>query len=203
MRLGRVFSLCVLLLAFASAPVFAWAEETAPVEVQAAPVEAAQDHASTAVHEEEGGGTMPQLDPTFYASQLFWLIVAGGFMYVMMSKVALPRVARVLELRDDQVRKDLEKAARLKQESEDIKVGYMRALRDADERARSLTDRTINEMREQHTQKIEVSTIKINQQITDTENNLRKQKEDVLKDVSSISKKLSETVIRELTTKAA
>lgn len=207
MRFGRVFPLCLLLLVAISTPVFAQAEETAPVEAQTASPELVQEtapaHVEGAVHEEEGGGTMPQLDPTYYASQLFWLLIAGGLMYLMMSKVALPRVARILEVRDNQVRKDLEKAARLKLEAEDVKVTYLRALRDADERARALTERTLREIREKQDAALSEIAVRTQLKIAETEKTLLAQKEAVLIEVSAISKKLSDTIIGQLSKKAA
>lgn len=203
MRLGRVLVLCLLLSAvFAPVSVYAQDSEHAPVEVQGHPEQAATDHIPGEVHE-EGGGSMPQLDPTYFASQLFWLVISAGLMYVLMAKIALPRVAKILAVRDDQVRHDLEKAARLKQEAEDIKVSYTRALRDADERGRSLNERTLKEMRDQQTKNIEAGAARINQQISDTEKTLATQTANLLKEVDAISKNLSETVIRELTSKAA
>jgi len=194
MRFGRVLTFCLLLLV--SGPVLAQDIETVPVELQGSAAEAAQDHVPGEVHE-EGGGTMPQLDPTYYASQLFWLVVAGGLMFVLMSKVALPRVAAILELRDNQVRKDLEKAAKLKLEAEDVKLSYLRALRDADERARALNERTLNEIREKQATALNDINIRTQQQIADTEKNLRTQKEAVLTEVSAISKTLSDTIINQ------
>ena len=82
--------------------------------------------------EASADSSMPQLDPTYYMSQLFWLILCGATLYWLMDKVALPRVSRMVDLRDDQVRRDLELAYKLKQQAEDVKVDYTRALRDAD-----------------------------------------------------------------------
>lgn len=201
MRFGRVISFFFLLLVLTPVHVHAQDLETVPAEVQGSPVEAAQDHVPGPVHEE--GGSMPQLDPTFYASQLFWLVVSGGLMFLLMSKVALPRISAVLEMRDNQVRKDLEKAAKLKLEAEDVKLGYLRALRDADERSRALTERTLNEVREKQSVALSELNIRTQQQIADTEATLRTQKEAVLTEVSNISKTLSETIIGKLSTKAA
>jgi F-type H+-transporting ATPase subunit b len=146
----------------------------------------------------EGGSTMPQLDPTWYASQLFWLVVCGAVLYFVMAKIALPRVSRVLAVRDDQVRNDLEKAARLKQEAEDIKVIYTRALRDADERAKSLTDRTIAGLREKQTAALAAGMTKVNERLAKTEQTITIQKNAVLNEVDAISQKLSATIVTEL-----
>ncbi len=186
MNRGRVSFLTTTLTLLG--PAMAWAQEAAEV-----------------VHEvhEEGGSSMPQLDPTYYASQLFWLVISALIMYVLMAKVALPRVARMIELRDDQVRRDLAMAARLRHEAEDIKVSYTRALRDADERARSLIERTTESIREKQTQALTLSTAELNQKITTSEENIRQEKAAVVTEVPAIAEKLSASVIQELKAKAA
>lgn len=168
-----------------SAPAMAWAD----------PVEDA--------HGEAASSAMPQLDPTYFASQLFWLLISGLLMFFLMTKVALPRVARMVDLRDEEVRKNLESAARLKLEAEDIKVAYLRALRDADERGRAMIDRTVNDMREKQTAALNEIHIRTHQQIVDTEQSLAKQTDALLSEVSDIAGKLSQTVIREFETKKA
>jgi F-type H+-transporting ATPase subunit b len=151
----------------------------------------------------EGGSTMPQLDPTWYASQVFWLVICGGFLYLVMSKIALPRISKVLTIRDDQVRHDLERAARLKQEAEDIKVVYTRALRDADERAKSLTDRTISDLRAKQNEALAKVTLQANDRLAKTEQTIATQKNTVLGEVDAVSKQLSDAIIKELGKKAA
>ena len=211
MRFGRVISFCFLLLVAMPAYVHAQEVDVTPQENSVATEEPTNsvevtEHAAShsepeSGHKEEGG--MPQLDPTYYASQLFWLAIATGLMFILMSKLALPRIAAVLELRDNQVRKDLETAAKLKLEAEEVKLTYLRALRDADERAHALTDRTLNEARDKQHDALEALTARTQQQIIETEATLRAQKEAVLLEVASISKTLSETTIRHLSKKAA
>lgn len=74
---------------------------------------------------------LPQLNPASYASQIFWLIVTFGLLLWLMSKVALPRVAEVLEARQEKISNDLEKATTLKAEAEAVMQAYEKALADA------------------------------------------------------------------------
>jgi len=74
---------------------------------------------------------LPQLNPASYASQIFWLIVTFGLLLWLMSKVALPRVAEVLEARQEKISNDLEKAGSLKAEAEAVMQAYEKALTDA------------------------------------------------------------------------
>ncbi|MEO5373635.1 MAG: F0F1 ATP synthase subunit B' [Alphaproteobacteria bacterium] len=74
---------------------------------------------------------MPQFDPTFFPSQLFWLAVCFGALYLLMSRVALPRIAEVVVERQRRVDDDLERAANLKAQTEAAIHAYEKALGDA------------------------------------------------------------------------
>lgn len=71
---------------------------------------------------------MPQFDPSSFASQIFWLIVSFGVLYYLMARVALPRIAEVLEERSERIANDLEKAQALRKESEAVVAAYEDAL---------------------------------------------------------------------------
>ena len=87
---------------------------------------------------EGGGAGLPQLDPSNFATQIFWLAVTFIALYLLMSRVALPRVRDVLEERERRITDDLEKAQRLKDESEAVLAEYEKALADARASAQAL-----------------------------------------------------------------
>lgn len=87
---------------------------------------------------EGGGAGLPQLDPTTFASQIFWLAVTFIVLYLLMSRVALPRVRDVLEERERRITDDLEKAQRLKDESEAVLAEYEKVLADARANAQAM-----------------------------------------------------------------
>jgi F-type H+-transporting ATPase subunit b len=74
---------------------------------------------------------MPQLDLSTFPSQLFWLAVTFGLLYLLMSWVALPRVSAVIVARRASIEGDLERAAKMKAEAEAIMAAYERSLADA------------------------------------------------------------------------
>ena len=65
----------------------------------------------------ESGG-MPQLDPEFWFSQIFWLVITFGILYLVLSKLILPKIGDNLETRKSQVLDNLELAEKQKNESE-------------------------------------------------------------------------------------
>jgi F-type H+-transporting ATPase subunit b len=74
---------------------------------------------------------MPQLDFSTFPSQLFWLAVIFALLYVLMSRVALPRVNAMIAARQARIEGDLEQAAQMKAEAEAVMSAYERALADA------------------------------------------------------------------------
>ncbi|GAB4176929.1 MAG: hypothetical protein OHK0024_14490 [Thalassobaculales bacterium] len=75
-----------------------------------------------------GGGAMPQLDVASFPGQVFWLIVSFVVLYLVMSRVALPRVEQVLEDRATRIGADLDRAQSLKAEAEGVMRSYEEAL---------------------------------------------------------------------------
>jgi F-type H+-transporting ATPase subunit b len=65
----------------------------------------------------ESGG-MPQLNPEFWISQIFWLTVTFGILYVVLSKLILPKISKNLETRKSQILENIEAAERHRKDSE-------------------------------------------------------------------------------------
>ena len=65
----------------------------------------------------ESGG-MPQLDPEFWFSQIFWMVITFGVLYLILSKIVLPKISDNLETRKSQVLENLEIAEKQRNQSE-------------------------------------------------------------------------------------
>ena len=65
----------------------------------------------------ESGG-MPQLNPEFWISQIFWLTLTFGILYIVLSKLILPKISANLELRKSQIQDNIEAAEKQRKDSE-------------------------------------------------------------------------------------
>ncbi len=66
----------------------------------------------------ESGG-MPQLNPEFWFSQIVWLVLTFGILYIILSKLVLPKISDNLETRKSQILENIETAEKQREESED------------------------------------------------------------------------------------
>jgi F-type H+-transporting ATPase subunit b len=102
-------------------------------------------HGEAAAH----GSGLPQLNIETFPSQIFWLIVAFLVLYWLMSKVALPRIASVLEERADAIAGDLDRAEELKRKAEEAEAAYRQALADARAKAQAIAAETRAEIQKE------------------------------------------------------
>lgn len=84
----------------------------------------------------------PPFDGAMFSSQLLWLAITFGALYWIMAKVALPRIAGILEDRHDRIASDLDEAERLKQETDKAIAVYEEALNEARSKANAIAHTT-------------------------------------------------------------
>ncbi len=94
----------------------------------------------------EHGKGFPPFNPETFASQLVWLVLIFALLYLLMSRIALPRVGAIMDARRQSVEGDLDEAKRLKDSSDAAIAAYEKALADARGRAQALA----NEAREKY-----------------------------------------------------
>jgi F-type H+-transporting ATPase subunit b len=93
---------------------------------------------TTAEVQHEGGHAFPPFDSSTFGSQILWLAITFGVLYVLMAKVVLPRIGGILEDRHARIAGDLAEAERLKADSEAAGVAYEAALAEARRNAQAI-----------------------------------------------------------------
>ena len=86
---------------------------------------------------------MPQLDPSSFASQLFWLFISFTLLYVLLSRFILPPLLAVTERRKSTREEDIGCADQMRQEAEHAKNDYERTLYGARERSQFLINEAL------------------------------------------------------------
>jgi len=84
----------------------------------------------------ESGG-MPQLNPEFWVSQIFWLVITFGILYVVLAKLILPKISANLEIRKSQILDNIEAAEKQRKESELKITEYEEAVQKSKDEAKN------------------------------------------------------------------
>jgi F-type H+-transporting ATPase subunit b len=121
--------------------------------------------AETGAHTEAPGEkpAFPPFESQHFPSQLFWLALTFILLYVLMSRIALPRVASIFAARQKRISEDLAAANRLKEQSEAANAAYQKSLGDARARAQTIANQT----REQQAAQAEATNKKLEAQLHD------------------------------------
>ncbi|MGB9207190.1 MAG: F0F1 ATP synthase subunit B [Pseudolabrys sp.] len=160
--------------------------------------------ATTAHTEAPGGhkGTFPPFDSHTFASQLVWLVITFVLLYVVLAKVALPRVGGIIAERQKRIDDDLAQANSFKTQSDSAIAAYEKALADARNRAQSIA----NDMREKQTAEAESVRKKIEDQfnvkLADAEKAIAATKQAAMANVRGIATDAAKAIVERLTGKA-
>lgn len=109
------------------------------------------DHATApteVAHEAESGG-MPQLDPATFDNQIFWLLVSLVAIFMILTRVALPRISATLAMRRGTIGGDLAAAESLRAQAREAQGAYDKALADARAESARITAQTRTEIQAQ------------------------------------------------------
>lgn len=94
-------------------------------------------HGATEAH-----SAFPPFDAAYFPGQLLWLAITFGALYLLMSRMALPRIGSILETRRNRIEGDLREAERLRQETEKAAAAYETALAEARRNAGVIAEET-------------------------------------------------------------
>ena len=141
---------------------------------------------------------MPQLDPTWYVSQLFWLCVCFFTMLFIMGKIIAPRIADILAQRQRKIDDYLVKAHQIKEQAEESLQKYHEALAKATAEADDALAQTHRELADYISKKQDDLAKKLNAKISEGEAQINAQKEQALKEVYKIAEGLAVDVVEKM-----
>ena len=141
----------------------------------------------------------PPLDPQFYPSQLVWLALTFVALYMLLSRLALPRIGEVLEERQARIRRDLDEAERLKTETDKALKGYEQAIADARGQA-SATARDVRSKLAAETEREKAAVeASLTAKVADAESRIAATKAKAMQSVSEIAADTAGAVVSALT----
>jgi len=141
---------------------------------------------------------MPQLDFGDFAPQLVWLALTFIAMYLLMARVALPRIATVLEERRDRIANDLAQADQLRRETDQAIAAYEKALADAKARANAIAQETRDKLNDELERERKQLEQQIAEKVEQAEAEIARTKAEALSHVEEIARDTTATLVEQL-----
>ena len=141
---------------------------------------------------------MPQLDPKYWASQAFWLILVFSILYISLARFYLPKIKNNLENRENKIKDDLDDANKFKELSESKIREYENILENAKKEvikiyieSKNSLDKDIQSKKEAIEKEIEKEIIKAQKEISDLKKNS-------ISDIQKISENIASDIIEKI-----
>ena len=141
---------------------------------------------------------MPQLDPKYWASQAFWLILVFTILYISIAKFYLPKIKNNLENRENRIKDDLDDANKFKELSESKLKEYEKIIEDAKKEvikihieSKNILDKDIQTKKIAIENEIEKEILKAQKEISDLKKNS-------ISDIQKISESIASNIIEKI-----
>ena len=141
---------------------------------------------------------MPQLNPLDWGPQLIWLVITFGILYVLMKRIALPKIGDVIEARKARISGDLAEAERLHRETQEAIAAYEQALAEAKQKAHAIVEEgraALNEETAQQRAKLEAD---LATKSAEAEARIEAAKTSAMKDVNAVAADVAADIVRRL-----
>jgi len=148
-------------------------------------------------HDASGPG-FPQLDTSTYASQVFWLFITFATTYFIMARVALPRIAHVLELREAKKRGDLTEAERVNNEAETVFDAYKKTMSEAQDDARQILARAAQDIGEVQAQQSAAFQDDMKERLQKSEKVIRKAVDQAMDGIAQQATELTQNAVAKI-----
>ncbi len=148
-------------------------------------------------HAAESSG-MPQLDPKFWFSQIFWLIITFGFLFIFLSRIILPRVSDNLEKRKSQIKENIGAAEKYRFESDEKIKEFEKIILDSKIKAKNIYNDARQKIIEDLDKKRETLENEINSEIENAEKEIIDLKSNSSKKINDIAVETCGDLIKQL-----
>ena len=144
------------------------------------------------------GAGMPQLDPTYWASQTFWLILVFSILYISIAKFYLPKIKKNLDDRENKIKEDLDEANNLKNLSEKKLEEYKVILENSKKEVTKILLESKKKLEADILTKKDVMEKEIEIEITKAQKDIHDLKKNSINAINSISKEITSNIIEKI-----
>ncbi len=158
----------------------------------------ADTHSTAEVHHDDAHGVFPPFDPATFPSQLLWLAITFGALYLLMSKLALPRIGGILENRKTLIDTDLAAADADRQKTDAAIAAYGKALAEAKANAQGIANQTREAIQADLSAKRSAAEADLSAKVTAAEARIAETKAQALTHVDEIAAETAQAVVAQL-----
>jgi F-type H+-transporting ATPase subunit b len=141
---------------------------------------------------------MPQLDPTYWASQGFWLILIFTLLYLALSKLFIPKIKNSIDDRENRIKDDLDEAQKLKEVAETKLKEYEISIENAKKDVQKILFESKNKLNSDIQIKKKTFEKEIETEIENAEKEIESFKKDSLESISKISEEITSKIIENI-----
>ena len=142
---------------------------------------------------------MPQLDPEFFISQLFWLVVFFSFLLFFLWKVSLPRIAKVIEKRQNTIDENLSFAKELQEQAQKIENKINNQINQAKQETDDQIKKTISSLQDDVASKLTVLDKDLEDKISKSEKEIMKNRDNEIKNIDKEILNITKITVSKLT----
>ncbi len=144
-------------------------------------------------------GAFPPFDPVNFTGELVWLAITFGALYLLMSKVALPRVGNILATRKDKINSDLASAAKAQDEAAAAAAAHEKTLADAKAKAQGVGQAAHADLTAQADARRQALEADLNAKMAEAETQIAATKTAAMANVDSIATDAAHAILQHIT----
>ena len=141
---------------------------------------------------------MPQLDPKYWASQAFWLILVFTLLYLAISKFFIPKIKSSLDDRENKIKSDIDEANKLKELSEKKQKEYNVVIENAKKEVQKILNENKNRLNTEIQNKKKVIEKEIEKEIEKAQVEIKNLKKSSINNIGKISEEIAQKIIEEI-----
>ena len=141
---------------------------------------------------------MPQLDPKYWASQAFWLILVFSTLYISIAKFFLPKIKKNLDDRESKIKEDLDEANKLKNLSEKKIKEYEIILENSKKEVTKILLESKNILNKDIKNKKDSMEKEIENEISKAQKEILEMKKNSISSINNISQEIASNIIEKI-----
>jgi len=141
---------------------------------------------------------MPQLDPKYWASQAFWLVLVFTLLYLVISKFFIPKIKSSLDDRENKIKSDIDEANNLKELSEKKQKEYNLVLENTKKEVQKILSENKNRLNIEIQNKKKIIEKEIEEETQKAQMEIKNLKKSSINNISKISEEIAQKIIEEI-----